>query len=45
MVIDSSAVIAILSNEPEAERLAEAIADDPIPLMSGSLALGNRNCD
>ena len=39
MVIDSSAVIAILSNEPEAERLAEAIADDPIRLMSAASLL------
>jgi uncharacterized protein with PIN domain len=39
MVIDSSAVIAILSNEPEAESLAEAITNDPIRLMSAASLL------
>jgi ribonuclease VapC len=39
MVIDSSAVIAILSNEPEAESLAEAIANDPIRLMPAASLL------
>jgi ribonuclease VapC len=36
MVIDSSALIAILSYEPEAEGLAAAIQDDPIRLMSAA---------
>lgn len=36
MVIDSSAIIAILGYEPEAEDLAAAIQDDPIRLMSAA---------
>jgi len=36
MVIDSSAIIAILENEPEAERLAEAMINDFIRLMSAA---------
>ena len=36
MVIDSSALIAILGYEPEAEELAAAIQDDPIRLMSAA---------
>ncbi len=34
MVIDTSALIAILLGEPEAERFAQAIASDPRRLMS-----------
>jgi ribonuclease VapC len=34
MVIDSSALLAILLREPEAEPFAQAIADDPKRLMS-----------
>jgi ribonuclease VapC len=34
MMIDSSVLIAILENEPEATRLIEAIADDPVHLIS-----------
>ncbi len=34
MMIDSSVLIAILENEPEAVRLIEAITDDPIRLIS-----------
>ena len=34
MVIDSSALVAILSNEPEALKMAEAIAADPKRLVS-----------
>jgi ribonuclease VapC len=34
MVIDSSAVLAILFQEPEAELFAAAISDDPMRLMS-----------
>ncbi len=34
MVIDTSALLAILFGEPEAERFAEAIGDDPSRLMS-----------
>jgi ribonuclease VapC len=36
MVIDSSAIIAILGYESEAEQLATAIQDDPIRLMSAA---------
>ncbi len=39
MVIDSSALIAILGYEPEAERFAAAIQDDPIRLMSAASLL------
>ncbi len=34
MVIDTSALIAILLGEPEAQRIASAIADDPKKVMS-----------
>ncbi|MBK8454074.1 MAG: type II toxin-antitoxin system VapC family toxin [Thiofilum sp.] len=34
MMIDSSVLIAILENEPEAARLIEAIADDSVKLIS-----------
>jgi ribonuclease VapC len=34
MVIDSSAIIAILCNEPEAEHFTTAIENDPVRLMS-----------
>jgi ribonuclease VapC len=34
MVIDTSAIIAILLGEPEAERISQAILDDPKRLMS-----------
>lgn len=34
MVIDSSAVLAVLFQEPEAELFASAISDDPMRLMS-----------
>jgi len=39
MVIDSSAVLAILLREPEAETFARAIAGDPRRLMSAVSAL------
>ena len=39
MVIDTSALIAILLGEPEAENLAGAIADDPRRLLSAFSAL------
>lgn len=39
MVIDSSALIAILLGEPEAERLARAIAADPRRLISAFTSL------
>lgn len=39
MVIDSSALIAILLGEPEAERLAGAIAQDPKRLLAAFSAL------
>jgi ribonuclease VapC len=34
MVIDSSAILAILLQEPEAESFARAISDDPVRLIS-----------
>jgi len=39
MVIDSSAVIAILCNEPDAEHFVTAIEDDSIRLMSAASLL------
>lgn len=39
MIIDSSAVLAILLQEPEAERIARAIALDTTRLMSASTSL------
>jgi ribonuclease VapC len=39
MVIDSSALLAILLREPEAERFAQAIAADPKRLVSAVSAL------
>ena len=39
MVIDTSAIIAILFGEPEAERFAEAIEQDPTRLMSAASVL------
>lgn len=34
MVIDTSAIVAMLADEPEATRLEEAVAHDPVRLMS-----------
>ena len=34
MVIDTSTLVAMLSDEPEAEGFEEAVADDPVRLMS-----------
>lgn len=39
MVIDTSAIFAILNDEPEAERFAEAISSDSVRLMSSATAL------
>jgi ribonuclease VapC len=39
MVIDASALIAILQNEPEAEAFANAIQLDPVRLLSSIAAL------
>jgi ribonuclease VapC len=39
MVIDSSAVLAILLTEPDGEVLLQAIADDPVRLMSAGTLL------
>ena len=39
MVIDSSALLAILSKEPERDRLAAAIADDAARLVSAAAVL------
>ncbi|MEN8215460.1 MAG: type II toxin-antitoxin system VapC family toxin [Pseudomonadota bacterium] len=39
MVIDSSAIIAILCDEPEAEGFTRAIENDPIRLMSAASLL------
>ena len=36
MVIDTSAIIAILANEPEAPKLARAIQSDAIRLLSAA---------
>lgn len=36
MVIDTSAIVAIASNEPEALAFEEKIADDPVRLMSSA---------
>lgn len=36
MVIDTSAIVAIFFNEPDALRYRERIADDPVRLMSAS---------
>ena len=36
MIIDSSALLAILQKEPEAMRLHEAIAHDPVRIVSGA---------
>ena len=36
MIVDSSALIAILLNEPGAERLADALADAPAPRISAA---------
>ncbi len=40
MVIDSSAIIAILLYEPEAEHFTAAIENDPVRLMSAASLLG-----
>jgi ribonuclease VapC len=49
MIIDSSALVAILKQEPEAKRFATAIMDDPVRLISAAnwleasmLAFSNR---
>jgi ribonuclease VapC len=39
MVIDTSALVAILFGEPEAEAFAEAIEQDPVRLMSAASVL------
>ena len=39
MVIDTSALIAILCKEPERDRLASAIAADPVRLVSSAIFL------
>jgi ribonuclease VapC len=39
MVVDTSALIAILLGEPDAESLAQALADDPKKLLSAFNAL------
>ena len=39
MVIDTSAIVAILSAEPEQRALAQAIAADPVRLMSAATLL------
>ena len=36
MIVDSSALIAILMNEPEAERLADALADATAPRIGAA---------
>lgn len=39
MVIDTSALVAMLLNEPEAEALEVAVAEDPVRLMSAASLL------
>jgi ribonuclease VapC len=39
MVIDTSAIVSILLNEPEAAALEQRIADDPVRLMSAATLL------
>lgn len=39
MVIDTSALLAVLFNEPEADRLRAAIASDPVRLVSAASLL------
>ncbi|WID99724.1 type II toxin-antitoxin system VapC family toxin (plasmid) [Bosea vestrisii] len=39
MVIDTSAIVAIFFNEPDAPRYRERIADDPVRLMSAATLL------
>jgi ribonuclease VapC len=39
MVIDTSAIIAIALNEPDAANLEQRIADDPVRLISGATVL------
>lgn len=39
MVIDTSAIVAIASNEPDAEALERKIADDPVRLISAATLL------
>ena len=39
MVIDTSAIVAIALNEPEATKLEERIADDPVRLISAATVL------
>lgn len=36
MIIDTSALVAILDQEPEAERIAHALAADPEPMLSAA---------
>ena len=39
MVIDTSAIVAIALNEPEAEEFEQRIADDPVRLISAATVL------
>ena len=39
MVIDTSAIVALLRSEPEADRIAQALAEDPLRLLSAASAL------
>ncbi len=39
MVIDTSAIVAIALNEPDAAKLEEQIADDPVRLISAATVL------
>ena len=45
MIVDTSALIAILLGEPEAESFALAIAGDPRRLISAFTVLETGNCD
>lgn len=42
MVLDTSAVVAILEGEPERDRFAELIADEPDPVISAATLVESR---
>ena len=43
MVVETSAVLAILLDEPEAAEFAQLIEDDPAPVISGRVRVGSRD--
>jgi ribonuclease VapC len=42
MVIDTSAIVAIIRSEPEAERLEDALVSDPVRLVAATCVLEGR---